>query len=404
MNINLARIIDDCFGPPICLGLAVAKFFLARLNFSRNEGPKEANEGEAGKKILLIKFYGMGSIIMVTPVIRAIKKKYPGSKIYFLTFAENEGLCRMIEYIDEVITLNIHSKFVSNAIVMLARLWREKFDIVFDFEFFANFTAIVTFFTMCSKAVGFYTAKFWRNGFYSNTVAFDHSRHVVDIFIKAARAMEINDVDKTLERLRAKNPLKKKRIAALMEKNGILEGDFKICLNINVGSLSRNRRLPKDHFLKIMNALLKMDSKIKFILIGGKDDAEYVRSFCDLLGPSKHVLNFCGLMDHEELVYLFERCDLCVGNDSGPLHLAAAAGRPTVSFFGPETPALYGPLGNGHIVFYEDLYCSPCLNVYNAKRDNCKDNKCMQIIEAEKVIEAIRSKYLAWESGEGADS
>jgi ADP-heptose:LPS heptosyltransferase len=80
----------------------------------------------------------------------------------------------------------------------------------------------------------------------------------------------------------------------------------------------------------------------------------------------------------------------CISNDSGPLHIAAALGIPTVSFFGPESPLLYGPRGNGHTVFYAGIYCSPCLNVYNAKQAMCSgDNTCMQAITPEQVISAL---------------
>jgi len=96
---------------------------------------------------------------------------------------------------------------------------------------------------------------------------------------------------------------------------------------------------------------------------------------------------------------------LFVTNDSGPLHIAAALGLPTLSLFGPETPVLYGPKGGNPLIFYKGLYCSPCLSVFNAKTAPCSgQNICMQSISAGKVLEAMRQRFPAlWENyGHGA--
>jgi heptosyltransferase-2 len=109
-----------------------------------------------------------------------------------------------------------------------------------------------------------------------------------------------------------------------------------------------------------------------------------------------NLIDLCGRISVEQLVLLLQRSDLFIGNDSGPLHLAVAAGTPTVSFFGPETPALYGPRGEGHVVLYKDLPCSPCLNVYHSKENSsCRDNVCMNSIEVEEAWTAVRERLRA---------
>ena len=85
---------------------------------------------------------------------------------------------------------------------------------------------------------------------------------------------------------------------------------------------------------------------------------------------------------------LIARCSLMVTNDTGPRHIAAALGVPTVSLFGPETPALYGPVGDNHLVFYSGHWCSPCLSVYNAKIAMCHgENECMRRITLDEVVQ-----------------
>ncbi len=61
-----------------------------------------------------------------------------------------------------------------------------------------------------------------------------------------------------------------------------------------------------------------------------------------------------------------------------------------MAFYGPETPALYGPLSSRKLVFYERLWCSPCMSVENAKTVNCINRRaCMREIEPVRVIRLV---------------
>jgi len=80
---------------------------------------------------------------------------------------------------------------------------------------------------------------------------------------------------------------------------------------------------------------------------------------------------------------------LMVTNDSGPGHFAAVTDMPTFVIFGPETPALYGSLGN-FTPIYAGLACSPCVSAANHRKTPCHDNVCLQVITPEHVLESIR--------------
>jgi len=72
---------------------------------------------------------------------------------------------------------------------------------------------------------------------------------------------------------------------------------------------------------------------------------------------------------------------------------AEACGLPNVSFFGPESPLVYGHAGDENHTFYSNLPCSPCINVYTNKDTRCKDNVCLKLIKPEKVIKVLQEKY-----------
>jgi len=85
-----------------------------------------------------------------------------------------------------------------------------------------------------------------------------------------------------------------------------------------------------------------------------------------------------------ELAALLRRCDLFIGSDSGPLHLASAVGTPVVALFGPKDAAVYGPYYGRSKVVEVDLPCRPC------KRRRCRDPRCMTQITSRQVFAAAK--------------
>jgi ADP-heptose:LPS heptosyltransferase len=86
----------------------------------------------------------------------------------------------------------------------------------------------------------------------------------------------------------------------------------------------------------------------------------------------------------QDLAALFERCAAVVGCDTGPLHLAAALGVPTVGLYGMKDPAVYGLKGPGRVeIVYKGVPCSPC------SRRSCPDVICMHAIGAGDVAAAL---------------
>ena len=88
------------------------------------------------------------------------------------------------------------------------------------------------------------------------------------------------------------------------------------------------------------------------------------------------------------------QCHFVVSNDTSVMHLAALVGTPVVSMFGPTAPLHYGPRGERNLVFYRDLYCSPCLTNYNLKQSRCVDPVCIRLIHPDTVFAAITANYL----------
>jgi lipopolysaccharide heptosyltransferase II len=118
------------------------------------------------------------------------------------------------------------------------------------------------------------------------------------------------------------------------------------------------------------------------ILIGSQRE----RAVCeDVAALARGAVDLAGRTTLSELAALIQRSTISITNDSGPMHLAVALGRPVISIFGPTDPVWIGPYKRADAVLHADLECSPC---YLRKLKHCQhDHACMRSISAAAVIE-----------------
>ena len=97
-------------------------------------------------------------------------------------------------------------------------------------------------------------------------------------------------------------------------------------------------------------------------------------------------LNLCGETSLPEMIEWVRQCDVMVTNDTGPMHAAAALGKPLVALFGPTEPRRTGPYGNLQNVLRLDLPCSPCMK---AKCRNEIMDECLRGISPAQVLARV---------------
>lgn len=144
---------------------------------------------------------------------------------------------------------------------------------------------------------------------------------------------------------------------------------------IHLGAGFPSKCLPVDRFAQAAEALASRGASP--VVVGGPDDAPRVAEFKAAL--SAQAIDLVGRLTVRETAAVLERCTLFVGNDSGPMHLAAAVGTPVVAAFGPSDAGMYHPWGVPHRIVQLGLPCSPCDFV------NCSqgENVCLTGIRAE---------------------
>ena len=96
-------------------------------------------------------------------------------------------------------------------------------------------------------------------------------------------------------------------------------------------------------------------------------------------------INLGGQTSLSELACLYKKALVVISTDSGPMHLAAAAGTPVIALFGPTDPKRTGPYGSGHTIIRTEIDCSPCF------LKKCPTKKCMEDITPEQVFAAVKN-------------
>lgn len=385
MKIGQMKFIDKYFGFLACLILSFINIFThpKLVQFDKSKM----------NKVLLMKFWGLGSFLLLSPTIEEIRKELPEAKITFFTSTRNKDICSAMSFYDELILLELDKGWLKFAISFLKNmfyLYGQRFDMVVDFEFFTRFSAVVTFFTFSKIKIGYHAWETWRGNIHNIKVPLNRYWHIMDNFYNLGSYIGLNKNIK-LEMVKPYISKEDKEYVERLLKDSAIRANF-ISAHVNASDLIIERRWPYENFISLFRRLLAKN-EIKIVFIGSKSEANSIRDIVAKIADSR-VVDFVGRLSITQLAYLFERSKLVISNDSGPLHLAVAMEVPTVSFFGPETPVMYGPRGKNHTVFFKDIDCSPCLNVHDRKSVHCywEKPKCMTEISVDEVFMAIEEK------------
>jgi ADP-heptose:LPS heptosyltransferase len=160
-----------------------------------------------------------------------------------------------------------------------------------------------------------------------------------------------------------------------------------ILINPNASDLLPQRRWAQQRFSELIQAIHQKYPDDLILITGSPAEFAYVEKV-RAVANVKNALNFAGQVSFAELPPLYTLSDVMVTNDSGPGHFSAVTPLRTVVLFGPETPALYGSVGNS-IAITANLACSPCVSAANHRKTPCHDNICMQAITVPQVLDKV---------------
>ncbi|HVC08647.1 MAG TPA: lipopolysaccharide heptosyltransferase II [Elusimicrobiota bacterium] len=358
-----------------------------------------AKAGAAAKdaaSFLIVQSAFLGDALLTVPLADEIKRRFPRARLTVLTLEKTADVFRAHASIDEVI---IDDKRGQNrgwgGLRRLAReLARRKFDVaVVPHRSFRS--ALLSRLAGVPRRVGFSSSV--GRFFLTDTVPWtwlmpDAERNLALVNpLGPAVAPAIpkpgpSRLDSGLRRndeisafdsvyLRA-DPAEKEKMARRLKEAGAVGQTL---VGIHPGSAWPTKRWPEERFAALCRRFAERG--ITPVLVGGAQDAE----LCARLAASSGALDFCGKTNLKELKGLMSLLSLFVTNDSGPMHMAAGLGVPTLAIFGPTTRELgFFPYGPRHRVIETELSCRPC-RLHGGKVCPHGHFLCMRLILVDEV-------------------
>ncbi|HBW83476.1 MAG TPA: hypothetical protein DEF79_05490 [Gammaproteobacteria bacterium] len=158
----------------------------------------------------------------------------------------------------------------------------------------------------------------------------------------------------------------------------------KALVAIHPGASVSYKLWSQENFAQLASQLQK--SGFQVVWVGAGDmDAQIITAIQQAVETDESV-NLCNCLSFPELIALYQRCRFFIGNDSGPMHLAAASGVPVFALFGPSDKSIWAPLGeHSHLLSGNLCLLDDCIH--------CRLNhRCMESLHPKAVIEAINDK------------
>lgn len=346
---------------------------------------------ETTQQIVVAKLVGMGSILQATPLLRALKQRFPKAQLTFLTLEANRHLVERLEFVDEIRCLDDRGAFRMAWTTMkaVAGLMRRRVDHYFDLEVYSGFASLLALFSLARNRLGFYrhTSRAKR-GNYTHLVYFNTRMPVRRIYLQLGRVAGVPagtaDGLGTVRIEVAERLGLQQKLFSL----GLKPGTRYILVNPNASDLLIERRWPESHVLEALTRLVTQGHFV--VLLGSQAEAAFVQSLHHRLPEAvkKQVINTAGQLSLGEAFALIEGAACVLTNDTGPMHMAFALARPTVCLVGPADPVHYGLEGPYIVTLHAPVACSPC--IYEVDVPPCQGNNvCMQRLTPELVVAQV---------------
>ena len=339
-------------------------------------------------RVLIIKPSSLGDIVHALPVLAALRARYPFAHLAWLVSRPFAPLLDGHPLLDEVIPFDRRGygrmlrspRALADFVGFVRDLRRRRFNLVLDLQGLVR-SGFLAWATGAPRRVGFDDARELAWLFYTQRVAGSRRDcHAVEMNLRLARAIEL-DVQRPAFPLGL-------RAQELTDARRLLDGAAGRPLErftaVLPGARWETKRWRAERFAELIERL-HADGFPPCVLLGADGD----RTSADRIIAATHAptVDLVGRTSQRDLIAVLSLAELVISNDSGPMHIAAALGKPLVAIFGPTNPARTGPYSQSARVVQVPLPCVPCY------RHECPllHHNCMVQLEVEPVIQAVRA-------------
>ena len=342
----------------------------------------------------MIRFGSVAEILAATPLMRVLRDCFSEARISFLLEEKFSGLLSGCPFIDDIISCSSRSRGKTcpstgkkqtsgvgfrEFLGIYRKIKKQHCDVIIDLQGDKK-TRLLSFLSRAEFRIGYEAPGRSSKAYTIRQEISPIKKHLVLSYLDLVRELISyggKSLDLSLFVTQADGP-----------PDGDLEGlhlpNFRKGVRkvlIHPGGERAAEVWPDEKFAQLADRLIR-ESKVEVILAGANTDRERVGRISQLMSGKGHLVHHSTLL---QLISLLKSMDIFVGNDNGPMHIAAALGKRVVALFGPSDPRVRHPWGSGHEVVWHQFPCSPC------DRQDCFKGAagCMASIEVSEVLEAV---------------
>ena len=353
----------------------------------------------APKRILIVNPFGIGDVLFTTPLIRALRRAFPESRLAYLCNRRTERILRANPHLDELFVYEKDElirlwrvspwRSLRHVTGLLRRIIQARFDLAVDLSLGVRYGFMLRCLGV-PRRVGFTYRR--RGRFLTESLPIDgyHDDHVVEYYRRLLRFMGIRLLEASLELRTSEED--ERWVDAWLKAQGCVDAALLVGIvpagGVSWGVDAPFRRWSFEGFAAVGDWLIERhDARV--ILFGERSDGGICRTVAELM--THPVIDLSGQTTLGQFVSLLGRLGLGICNDGGPLHLAVSQRVKTVSIFGPVDPEVYGPYPNDarrhRVIRKTELPCRPCYHHF--KLPPCPyERACLTTISPDEVIDA----------------
>jgi lipopolysaccharide heptosyltransferase II len=334
-------------------------------------------------KILIIKMTAVGDVVLSTAAFKAIRYKFPDTRIFCLTSPQASAIVESCPYIDETMVLDPRAKGFKSLLSKSKELRRCHFDKVVDLQN-NRISHVLSFLTIPKESYGYDNGKF---SFLLSRRIKNNIRNIppVEHQFRVLKMLGI-DFDPALRLELNPSPKDEAHAQELLDSEWLSDPQVFVGLNISASPNWPTKNWPLEHMAKLCDIL--GHKNIRVILTGENKDKSLGRKL--IAKARAKPASFIGKTSIMQLAALIKHCRVYISPDSAPLHVAASMQVPIIAFFGPTDARRHMPPGDKNVVLHKPMKCSPCYSgVCKIKTHACM-NEILPEEVARKVIQFIK--------------
>ena len=341
-------------------------------------------------KILIVKLSAIGDIAQSTPIIHALRKKFPGAHLAWAVEDRNSSVLINNPCLNEVIIiprqkwkkrrLNIRNFIEFWQII--GEIRKRKFDIAIDLqELFKS--AVIVGLSGAKRRIAHAGTREFAEIFINEKLPahdnFDPKKLIVERYLEPAAYLGAS-----AEEVEFSLPVISEETKASVDK--LLENLYtqKEIVIFSPATIWESKHWPEEYWAELLD---KLEADFNIVFTGTEGDKKLIERIISK-SNSQNCLSLAGKTNIQQLMELFYRAKFLVAPDTGPAHIANATQHPAIAMiFGPTGYKRTPPYGEKHIALSTELPCQPCFKRHCPRKDNFME--CMKLITPDKVLDFI---------------